>query len=43
MSMTSGSAVEGHNLPQGNRRIILSPSFNPYVDIQALYRVLRRE
>lgn len=42
MLMTSGSAAEGHNIPQANRCIILGPSFNPYVDVQAWYRVLRR-
>jgi SNF2 family DNA or RNA helicase len=42
MSMTSGSTVEGHNLPQGNRCIILSPSFNLYIDVQAWHRTLRR-
>lgn len=40
--MTSRSGGEGLNLPQGNRTIILCPSFNPYVDIQAWNRMLRR-
>jgi SNF2 family DNA or RNA helicase len=40
--MTSRGGGEGLNLPQGNRVIILCPSFNPCVDLQAWHRVLRR-